>query len=221
VLEQPSPDLMWKMIDTFIARERKFSVLDALLHSMDRLWEKAPEKGMPRLRRFSDRAIQDAPADNSIHETIAHTHLFHFLRTGDPECEAFIDGLIGECDNQRRSHALGAQLHTCRQCGWLTAGDAVKSEAHADEVRKRTWIFFSKLLAAAQTKLRKHRETLHHLHEHGQAEPVAVKPIHEKLDRVARLVNSVAAQLYFASGALDKQNSQAEQRLTPPQLRRF
>lgn len=117
VLEHSSPDLIWKLMDRFIANERRFSVLDALLHSMNRLWVSVPEKVMPRLRLIANRAVQGAPADNRIHENLAHTHLFHFLRTGDPECEAFIVNLIAECDSRRASKALSPQLHACRAGG--------------------------------------------------------------------------------------------------------
>jgi len=142
VLEQPSADLTWELMDTFIANEKKFSVLDALVMSADHLWEKAPEKVRPRLRQIADRAMEGAAADNHIFETLAHAHLFHFLRTGDMECWAFIASLIAECDSQRASHALGAQLHACRGGGWLTAGDGLKPDAFADQARTRTWSFF-------------------------------------------------------------------------------
>jgi hypothetical protein len=221
LLEQSSPELMWELIDTFIANEKKFSVLDALLLSVDRLWASAPEKVKPRLRLITDRAMRSAPSDNHIYEMLAHIHLFHFLRTGDLECETFIASLIAECDSQRASHALGVQLHSCRSGGWLTAGDGVTPDAYTDAVRTRTWSFFSKLLTAAQTKLQQHRGAWRQLHEHGQPNPEALKPVQEKLDRATRLADSIAMQLYFASGAFDEKSDKNNVRLTPAQLRRF
>src|SRR5439155_4567245 len=83
VLEQPEQELMWELIDAFVTNEQKFSVLDALLGSLDRLWTKVPEKVRFRVMAIADCSIQRAPASNHIHEMLAHTCLFRFLRTGD------------------------------------------------------------------------------------------------------------------------------------------
>ncbi|MCP5525339.1 MAG: hypothetical protein H7A47_00855 [Verrucomicrobiales bacterium] len=221
VLAEAAPTLMWELVDAFIDQEQKFSVLDALSLALDRLWSTAPEGVRPRLRRIADRAMQDAPEDNHIHETLAYTHLFRFLRTGDTDCEDFINRLLAECDSHRASHALGPQLHACRSGGWLTAGDGVSPDADADTVRARTWSFFSGLLTAAQTKLKAHRETLLQLHEQGSQDTDASEPVRERLDRVMRLVDGVAMQLYFASGAHEEKSQTAEDRLTAAQSRRF
>jgi hypothetical protein len=220
VLERPAPALMWRLIDGFIANESKFSVLDALLRSLDCLWRGGANKVMVHLKRIAERSLA-APAENGIHETLAHLHLFHFLRTGDVESEEFIRGLIADCDGERAFKALSAQLHSCRAGGWLTAGDAVSQDAHADAVRARTWKFFSELLEAAQAKLNTHREAWAKLHENGQTDVESAKPVKEKLDRATRLVDAVAMQLYFASGAFADRTKKEEKELAPPQLRRF
>jgi len=165
--------------------------------------------------------MPSAPPDNHIHETLAHTHLFQFLRTGDPECEAFITRLIAECDSQRASNALGPQLHTCRSGGWLTAGDSAERNTYAHEVRARTWGVFSKLLAAAQAKLKQHREEWRQLHEHGQHKADVIEPVRDGLDRATRLVDGIAMQLYFASGADGERNRKQEERLNQSQLQRL
>ncbi len=220
VLESPAPDLMWELIDSFIANESKFSVLDALLRSMDWLWRRGAKQVMPRLSLVAERS-RSAPAENGIHETLAHLHLFNFLRTGDAESEEFIRRLIADCDGERAFKALSAQLHSCRAGGWLTAGDAVSQDAQADAVRARTWKFFSELLEAAQTKLKAHRKAWGKLHEHGQPDAETVKPVKEKLDRATRLVDAIAMQLYFASGAFADRTKKEEKELAPPQLQRF
>lgn len=221
VLEQPAPGLMWELIDTFVTKERRFSVLDALSLSLDRLWTRAPAKVKERLRLIAGRTMKEASDVSHIHETLAHTFLFRFLRTGDSDCEAFIANLIEECDSARASHALLAQLHGCREGGWLTAGDGTKPDAYADSARARTWKFFSNLLKAAQAKLRQDREAWRQLHEHGQPDAETLKPVREKLDRATLLVDGVAMQLYFASGAFDEKRNKEKEPLTPVQLRRF
>jgi hypothetical protein len=212
---------MWELIDAFIAEGKRFSVLDVLLLSLERLRVRTREKLSPRVRLIAKHATQNAPPDSHIHETLAHTYLFHFLRTGDPESEKFIARLIADCDSQRAAGAIGPQLHTCREGGWLTAGNAIEPDALADAVRARTWGFFGNLLTAAQMKLQRHRDTWRRLHKDSDPDAETVKPVGEKLDRVTRLVDAIAMQLYFASGAHNEKNEKGEQRLTPAQLERF
>jgi hypothetical protein len=221
VLERVAPAFMWQLIDIFIAHEKKFSVLDALLLSLDRLWGSASEEVKKRLFLIFERAMRCAPADNGIHETLAYINLFRFLRTGDTECEAFITNLIEECDSQRASHALAAQLHNCRQGGWLTVGDGVSPDVRADAVRKRTWTFFSRVLSAAQEKLKQHREHWQRLHKDGQPDADTATPVQQAIERSARLVDGIGMQIFFASGAHDARQNKTEKRLSEVQLKRF
>lgn len=221
VLEKPAPDFMWELIDLFVTKERRFSVLDMLLSSMDWVLEKAPDDVMARVRQISERTAQNAPAEHHIHETLAHTYLFQFLRTGRGDCELYISDLIADCDSKRANHALLTQLHSCRAGGWLTAGEGSKADAEADAVRSRTWSFFLKLLATAQAKLKEHREEWRQLHEHGEPDATRVKPVQEKLDRAAHLVDGIAMQLYFASGAHGEKQNKDERKLTATRTQRF
>jgi len=221
VLEKTAADLMWELIDVFVAKERRFGVLDMLLWSMDWLLEKAPDDVMAHVRRISERATQNAPAEHHIHETLAHMYLFQFLRTGRGDCELYISDLIADCDNQRASKALLPQLHTCRGGGWLTAGEGSKGDVEADAVRGRTWSFFSKLLATAQAKLKQHREEWRKLHEHGEPDADKVKLVSEKIDRAVQMVDGIVMQLYFAGGAFEEKQNKDVVKLTAAQTQRF
>jgi hypothetical protein len=220
VLQHVAPTLMWELMDLIIAHEKKFSVLDALVLSFDHLWGIAPEQVKERLHVVSARALQCAP-DNGIHERLAHTYLFRFLRTGDSDCEAFINSLIQECDSQRASHALERQLHTCRAGGWMTAGDAVKPDAHCDAIRRRTWCFLSLLLTTAQAKLKTHREEWRKLQQNGETDAEGAEVVRQGMERSMHLVDGIGMQLFFASGAHDAQQKKAEELLTNEQLRRY
>lgn len=220
-LETPAPDLAWELFDIFIAYEKYFSVLDALTLSLDRLWGKAPNEVKPRLKLIEGRALQSAPEENHIHETLAHTRLFYFLRTGDQECWEFIADRIAECDRERASHALAPLLGACRDGGWLTAGDGVKQDEQADNARVRTWGFFSNLLAMAQITLKHHRETWERLFKNDQAKTDNGKEVQEKMRRTLLLVDGVAMQLFFASGAFDEKSNKDKVALTWTQLCRF
>jgi hypothetical protein len=99
---------MWDIIDLFVTKESKFSVMDGLLLSLDRLWKKEPEKVMLRLREIANSAQDNAPADHPIHETLGCMYLFQFLRKGNAECEEYINGLIDESDTYRANHVMVA-----------------------------------------------------------------------------------------------------------------
>jgi hypothetical protein len=220
-LHPVAPDLMWELIDTFIANEKRFSVLAMLLGAMNRLPPGEAAKVKPRLRLIADRARQGASADDRIHEILAGIYLFAYLRGGDSECRSFIGNLIAECDSQRAGHALLTQLHACRVGGWLTAGDAVTLDPKADEARNRTWGFFAELLAASQAKLLQHRAELQKLVQGGEADGEIGKDVRAKMERAMHLVDGIAMQLFFACGAFEEKNNKSEKPLSEPQLRRF
>jgi hypothetical protein len=221
LLERGAAALMWELIDKIISAEQRFSVLDAVLISLQNLTSRSREVALTRVWTITERATQCAPPKNHIHETLAYIHLFRFLRTGDEQAEAFVRKLIAACENEAENRALLPQLHTCRAGGWLTAGDAVTPDNQADTIRSRTWTFFLELLKAAQGKLDTYRKEISPLYERGEKDSDAAKQLKTKLDRVAHLVDGIAMQLYFASGAFaDKSNNQNEV-LTQPQLCRF
>lgn len=221
VLEKAALDVMWRLTDRFVCYEQKFSVLDAVVVSLEQLWTRSADEVKPRLARIAERAMRSAPDGHHIYESLAHGHLFRFLRTGDAESEAFVNVLIADCDRQRAGHALSAQLHTCRTERWLTAGDGMKIVDVEEIARKRTWGFFGKLLSAAQTKLREHRERWQELHTAGKPDAAKLKPTNEAIQRTTELVDGIAAQLYFASGAFADRQNKDEDHLTDPQKRRF
>jgi hypothetical protein len=221
ILEKPAAALMWELIDLLVAKEKKFSVLEALVLALNRLSPNASVEAKKRIRTISQRAMQSGPAENHIYETLAHTHLFHFLRTGDSECEAFIISLVDECDSQRAGHALERQLHACRSGGWLTLDGGLNPAPEIDAARTRTWKFLLNLLKVAQVKLQHHREQWNQVHASGQPSDDVLKPIRQGMDCTMRLVDGIAMQLYFASGAFDEKQGKNEERLSPAQLPRF
>lgn len=220
VLSQVEPALMWQLVDSFIRCEKQFSVLEALLLSLDRLWGFSAPDVMLRLARIAKR-VRTAPDTHDVHERIAEVYMFRFLRTGDAECESFVNDLIADCDSACASHAISSLPGSCRSGKWLTVGDAVKIVAEEEVVRQRTWAFFGKLLSTAQAKLRQHQEHWRQLHADGQPDAEALKPTQEAIDRAMRLVDNIASQLYFASGAFANRQNKEDNHLTEPQKKRF
>jgi hypothetical protein len=222
-LEKAAPNLMWQLIDRFVRYEGKFSVLEQVVLSLDRLWDRSSDEVKPRLSRIAKRALKDADDENHIHQALAHSYLFRFLRTGDAQCEAFVNHLIVDCDRQRATGALLPQLHVCRVGGWLTAGDAIRVVEFEEIIRGRTWAFFGKLLSAAQARLRHHRERWQQLHAVGKPNnaPEDVKSVQEAINHTTQLVDGIAMQLFFTSGAFAEEQNKDEGRLTERQKKRF
>lgn len=220
VLSEVAPKLMWELIDLFIAEEAKFSVLDGLLQSLNHLW-KDPAMVKARLGAIAKRAQQSASEENHIHETLAHIYLFQYLRSGDPDCERYIASLIPECDIEPAHKALSSQLHGCRVGGWLTAGNIAGRDTDSDIKRARTWKFFQQLLSAAQERIQTHRNSLNILREKADQTEGITKPIQDRLSLAVQLVDAIAAQLFFASGAFEKSNTQNNEALSAEQIERF
>lgn len=219
-LAKVAPNLMWELFDTFLAHEKKMSVLEMLSFSLDRLWAIAPEKVKPRFRQLVHHVMKYGPIKHHIYESLGSTYLFQFLRTGDTEYFLFVANLIDECESERASRALTTMLHNCRAGGWFTAGDAIKPDEQADKIRNRTWDFMARVLESAQTKLHAYRIAFTELNKKEGTEAEAAKGIKEKLDRCAHLVDAVAMQLFFACGAFNE-HSKEKVVLTKEQLCRF
>lgn len=220
VLSHVDPALMWRLLDCFIRYEKRFSVLEMVLSSLDRLWGVSAPEVMLRIARIATRA-RTAPDTHDVHHRIAEAYLFRFLRTGDAECEAFTNALIADCDSLRANHALATLPGACRMGRWLTIGDAVNVIAREEAVRQRTWAFFGKLLSTGQAKLLHHQEHWRQIHAAGQPDAERVKPTQEAINRTAHLVDNIATQLYFASGAFADEQNKDDDRLTEPQKKRF
>lgn len=221
LLDKPAPELMWELLETFVAHEQRFVVLMAVVHSLDRLFALEPDRVLTNLGVVATKAAASAPPAHDIHEALVQVHLFHFLRTGNVASGRFISSAIEECDTLRAADALMPQLHNCRAGGWLTIGDAVTPDAEGDEIRNRTWSFFSNLLAAGQTKLHKSQQALLQLGPNVSPDSETASPLLEKRNRVSRLVDAIGVQLYFASGAFDEKTKKDHEALSQAQLTRF
>ncbi len=221
LLYGPSADLMWSLIDGFIANERSFAVLEAVLNSLNRLWVAGSHIVMSRIRLIADRIVAEATGNHHIHQTLARIHLFHFLRTGDPESEAHLNELIAECDSVSGYDALHSLPGACRNGIRPISRVGGPPDATSDDRRGRAWMFMSRLLAAAQTKLRLHRESPLANAVSIRPDVTAAHPVLNNLDRVAQLVDTIAAQLYFASGAFDEKQNRNESHPTHEQVTVF
>lgn len=221
VLRRANPELMWTIFDRFVHFEQTFSALVYVVESLEKLVGTFPAEVILRLAQINERANSKAPSDHDIHKRLAQVHLFHFLRTGDVECEKRIDVLVSNCDSSAACDALNAQLHGCRSRGCLSIGDAVKIIDCQEAIRKRTWTFFERLVTSAQTKLRNYESRWQELRRSGQQEAEVMESITAAVTRLHRLLGGISTQLYFASGAYADAQGGGSGKLSQPQVKRF
>lgn len=222
VLQNTDPDLMWELIEGMLRTEKYLMVLAALTEALDHLWAQASDRVLKNLAAITGRVEATAPAKHHARETLSRTHLFHFLRTGEPSSKLYIDSMIDRCDAEGVSQELAMLLHHCRDGGWLTADDDdVTRKEEADQIRGRTWGFVSQLLEQAQNKLHDLHEALIPFQKAGSFDSADAKLLIQKRDRLLRLVDTVATQIYFGSGAFDDKRKDARVSLTDAQLKRF
>lgn len=218
-LWKPAPVLLWRIIDSIIEHERFFCVLDPLTSSVDWLVHQSREAALVRLAGIAKRAEGAAPK-NHIHERLAASYLFDYLRTGDVRSEAHILALMEKCDTELGHDAIAPLLHECRVGGWLTGGSPEPADKKAEERRARTWSFLRRLLAKAQEKWRSRQKQWK---EQGPFEGEAFKEYHAATKPAMQMIDDVAMQLYFASGAYDEKRTgnQVEEKLDTARTKRF
>lgn len=219
-LHQSAPQLMWELIDHMIDHESKYRVLDELLTSLGRLLSHKMD-ALPRIQRIAKRVSQHAPKKHNIHEHLVSCFLFRFLRTGDTTCWDHVANLIRHCDDETNANSLAHQLHSCRKGRWLTAGDAIVSDTEADEHRMRAWRYFRELLSSAQQKLSFAREQWKLLHAEHPIDESRKETVQSQINVLGRIVDGIAGQLYFGSGAFSRKQQDNEDHLSVPQMRRF
>ncbi|MBL9146684.1 MAG: hypothetical protein JNM99_23580 [Verrucomicrobiaceae bacterium] len=216
-----APQLMWELIDTLIESEPTFRVLSGLLDSLRELLSQDPDKALLRMRRIAERAGTTAPDEHDIHEELMSAFLFRYLRCGDLSCWDYVATRIARCEGQAIGRSLTPQLHGCRKGRWLTAGDAIVSDTEADEHRSRAWRFFRELLFTAQKTLSERRLLWQAIHEANPDDKEQKQKLQAQIDTLSRIVDGIAAQLFFGSGAFATKQNQDEDALTQPQARRF
>jgi hypothetical protein len=220
ILEKTDPELMWQLIDAFVAEETHFTVLDAVVHSLSCLSRRHFDKVIERLNLISSRA-KSAPAEHMIHETLAHAYLFEFLHSGRCDCKEYIAKLIEHCVRKRDAKALIGQLHPCRKGGWMTAGDGVQDSADLNEKRSRTWTFLLDLLGSAQSKLKAHRKHWIELQKTNAGDTSEAKDLQIEIQRLAQIIDGIGMELFFASGAFAEKQNNPEDKLSDTQKCRF
>lgn len=216
-----APGLVWELLDEVIGRERRFDVLNACLNTLNRLWNLDPEKVMARVNHIATLA-KEAKPKHEILDSLGNIYLFRYLRSMDLTCRAYVDEMVQHCDEEWSYEALLPQLHTLRVGGWLTGGDVAAPEPDYDAIRNRSWHFLGQLMEAAQAKLAAHRTQWLELHKDGKKPSDEDKqPLKDAMDRAVKLVDGIAAQLYFASGAFGQKGAKSEDGITPEKLPRF
>ena len=221
LLRKADSALMWEFLERFAAHEPRFNVLMGTVESLNRLWSYDEGRVLSLLAVIAKRASASAPDDHKIHDVLAGAQLFHYLQTGSVASKRYVEQLIEVCDGPRVSSVWSEKLHACRAGGWLTLGSGAQPTSDENAARQRTWAFFLDLLTAARTKLAAVRIGLRLLGPDTTLESEGVRQQVEKRDRLGRLLDGIAMQIYFASGAYAEQRPSDKEKLSPAGMRRF
>jgi len=216
-------EFAWEQVDFFIENEKSAVILVQLTHSLRRMARSDWEVAKARVARLYARASLEIAPAHPLHERIASIYLERYLNQNDTECFTILNDLIAECDSERSKGALDGQLHFSRNV--LVAGSADQPDAKADGIRKRAFVFYEALLDSAQEKLVSLRASLQTTHDSFGSESAQLELLQISIQRCFELVDGIAAQLYFASGAFDSKRNpslhDADHPLTEAQSARF
>jgi hypothetical protein len=199
-LYQPARLTMWDLAHQFADQEPTSGVLQALVKgTLSRLGRAEPEQTAALLA-----AIYERTGGGNVHLDKACLSLLAAIWAGQgtPEAGQALEQAIQQ---ELSADRLGHVLYSLRS--GLTHGPTDVADPAADQVRARSFGLVSQLVTRAQ-------ETLTAL----QAAWQATKPSDEEVARAreaASILDIAMNELYFASGAYDRQSSTSNQSRTP------
>jgi len=194
VLYRTAPELMWRIIERMCREEQSRGVLQGLITGpLHRLAGAHPERITRLTKQIFDRVTQGAGA-KEVREFCMDIFTELYIWRNNPTCREIIFGIVADpvTNADEADHIL---QHLRKP---LTYGPVDPSDPQKDAVRKRAFDLLRRLLRSA-------RDRLHQLEEAyaGRPFPTWPKEEQEKARALLRLIDTVASQVYFASGAFD------------------
>ena len=201
LLYRSAPDLMWELLEQFLAEEQNRGVLHGALAAAARLSGRHPDRLVPLLVSVLDRVVDGDGADQ-VREDVATILLGLAIWQGRADCRSKLDQLV---DDIPRNHDLLRQLIADRR-ETLIHGPTDRPDGEQDAVRHRALAFVRSLLSAAATIIedgnRRYRAAA------GGA-PLA-EPDAARVRAAWQIADQVAASFYFVSGAHDERRAGAQ-----------
>ncbi len=210
LLQTTAPDTMWSLMAFISTEEPSRAVLQAAAASISTLAGRYPERVVPLLERIYDQTSSGA-GHEAVRATCFNTFLGLYLWRGLPACERRIFPVV---DNPWDNPEIASHLaHTIRDD--LTRGPTSPSDPEQDAVRGRALSITNRLLESSTTELKRLRG------EYSGSLNSIPQEIQARLKVIHKCIDTVAHQVYFASGAFDLQQNRLEDAPDREQRKRF
>jgi hypothetical protein len=202
-LARADTDAVWRLVDTFTEHETSSAILRGLVTGpLTWLARQAPDRAQQNLQRIWDRLatlLVSAEAREAIIELWASLYVWR----GDGPSLAALRRVATEFP--RTVDGLGRVPFILRDV--LTYGKTDRPDPNADAIRRRAFEVFTLFLERV-------RDVFNALR-------TSTVPDEDNLTASARLLDHMAAELYFASGAFDDQRQGGREEKTEAERRRF
>lgn len=194
-LNKTAPETMREILSSMVKNDQSSIVLRAVLNrSLGALMEEDPES-VCRLAEIAFRRT-DRDADNGaqFHPACASIFLFLFLRKDNPESGRLVREIAG---NAHIHSGEAAQIITEIRAD-LTAGPVETPDPASEMVRGKVFECLSLIATSAASGLK-------FLQDNHRGAEFSTWPTtdQQKLRTIAKLPDTIASQLYFASGAFN------------------
>jgi len=202
IICQTAPSIMWRMIEHMCREEKNRGVLVGLLSTLSRLAGPHLDRVAGLIRAVFDR-VTEGPGASEVRERCIRIFTWLYLWRDEPLSRVTVLGLAA--NSASNPDEAAHMLHDLRVP--LTCGPTDCPDPTQDAVRRRTFHLIDRLFHSALGGLR--QITAAHAEVSFPAWPEAHQ---QKARLLARLIDQVASQIYFASGASDNKDQSGTRR---------
>ena len=190
------PDWTWRMIER-MARDRSLRVLAWLVHPLRGLMSREPAR-VAAITMSIRQAVADAPDGNELVMSCGSILGDLFVWNKEPTAAAVID----EIANDPVAHVADAThlIHVFRAN--LISGPVDPPDPAIDAARRRSWTFLLRITRGAAAEFGRGVERQDDVQDSAEDGPTEAQ-----MKDLANLLESVGSSIYFASGALDDDQS--------------
>lgn len=193
-LYQKDSDLMWRIIERICREDQSRGVLQGILgYTLSRLADSNPDRVANCTKIIFDR-ITDGKGANKVRDFCTSIFTGLFLRQNHPLSKQIVDEIAkspGQLSAESRQIVRDLR-------DYLTLGSIEPQNQTEDEVRKRAFDLMADIL---KSTIKAYGELVAK-NEGSQFEAWSDED-REKMKQLVFLIDSIAKQLYFASGAFD------------------
>jgi signal recognition particle GTPase len=195
-----APDLMWYIINRMCCEEASRGVLQGLLPSLSRLSSMHEERIAELTKTILDR-VTDGDGSGVIRNNciVIFTEL-HLL-----EGNSIANKVLLEIINQPAIFHDEAQYIVKHLREYLTIGSIQITETLQEQVRQKAFSLIRKILDSALRQFRK----LEAKHQQNLPENWSEQE-RETISNLAQVADTIATEVYFASGAFDEKRSEVQ-----------